>query len=253
MSIRFILVCLLGLVVPNASFAAEDTVVIVKAEGNVAISDTTGNRERSVATKSVLLPKSVLLTGANGRAVVRLGSAGYVVLEKNSKIEIGNAKDHAGFLRQITGMIYYALNSIKEDQQKFEVRTTTAIIGIRGTRFLVADMPDRNEIGMRKGLISVASPEGEFEIHRKAEQDEFEAYKQEANVVIAKEKQAFEEYKADSQREFVEFKREFSLEANRMATFDGKRVVDRPLSAESRKNMETLETYAEKWLKEVND
>ena len=253
MSMRFILVCLLGLVVPNACFAAEDTAVIVKAEGNVAISDTTGKRERTVGTRSVLSPKSVLLTGENGRAVVRLGSAGYAVLEKNSKIEIGNTKDHAGFLRQITGMIYYALNSIKKDQQRFEVRTTTAIIGIRGTRFLVADMPDRNEIGMRKGLISVASPEGEYEIHRKAEQDEFEAYKQEANVAIAKENQEFEEYKAESQREFVEFKREFSLEANRMATFDGKRVVDRPLSAESIKDMETLETYSEKWLKEVRD
>lgn len=59
--------------------------------------------------------------------------------------------------------------------------------------------------------------EGEFEIHKKAEQDEFE------------------QYKANTQKEFIEYKREFGLEANRMASFDGKRVVDSPLSGETKK------------------
>ena len=93
----------------------------------------------------------------------------------------------------------------------------------------MTDIAGRNEIGMRKGLISVTSPEGEFEIHKKAEQDEFEAFKQEAEDAIAKEKSEFEKYKANTQKEFVEYKREFGLEANHMASFDGKRVVDRPL------------------------
>jgi ferric-dicitrate binding protein FerR (iron transport regulator) len=181
-----------------------------------------------------------------------MGNAGYIVLEKNSKVELGNPKDRAGFLRQLSGMVYYALNTIK-GKDNLEVRTKTATIGVRGTRFLVTDMPERNEIGMRKGLVSVTSPEGEFEIHRKAEQDEFEAYKQEARDVIAKEKREFDEYKAKTEREFVEYKREFSLGANRMASFDGKRVVDRPLSAESEKDMATMESYAEEWLKEVRD
>jgi hypothetical protein len=71
----------------------------------------------------------------------------------------------------------------------------------------VTDIAGRNEIGMRKGLISVTSPEGEFEIHKKAEQDEFEAFKQEAEVAITKENREFEEYKADTQKEFIEYKR----------------------------------------------
>lgn len=244
--------CLAGIVMASACFAAGDVIEVVKAEGSVATSDTFGKQEKAVASKSVLPPRNVLVTGPNGRAVVRMGNAGFIVLEKNSKVELGNPKDHAGFLRQITGMIYYALNAIKGDQ-KLEVRTKTATIGVRGTRFLITDMPDRNEIGMRKGLVSVTSPEGEFEIHRKTEQDEFEAYKQEARDAIAKEKREFDEYKAKTEHEFVEYKREFSLGANRMASFDGKRVVDRPLSAESIKDMENAETYAEEWLKEVRD
>lgn len=245
--------CLVGLVIANACLAAGETIEVVRAEGDVITSDASGKQETAVSSKSVLPPSNTLATGPNGRAVVRMGKAGYIVLEKNSKIEIGNAKDRAGFLRQITGMIYYALNAIKKDQRRLEVRTKTATIGVRGTRFLVTDLPERNEIGMRKGLVSVTSLEGEFEIHRKAEQDEFEAYKQQGKDAIAKQKREFDEYKASTEREFVEYKREFSLGANRMASFDGNRVVDRPLSAESIKDMETIESYAEEWLKEVRD
>lgn len=244
--------CLAGLAIANACLAAGDAIEVVKAEGSVATSDAFGKMESAVTSKSVLPPKNILTTGPNGRAVVRMGSSGYFVLEKNSKIEIGNTQDHAGFLRQITGMIYYAINAIKGDQ-KLEVRTKTATIGVRGTRFLIADLPERNEIDMRKGLVSVTSPDGDFEIHKKTEQDEFEAYKQEARNAIAKEKKDFEQYKAKTEREFVEYKHEFSLGANRMASFDGKHVDDRPLSAESIKDMETAESYAEEWLKEVHD
>ncbi len=247
-----LIICLAGLVMSDICYAAGDTIEVVKAEGSVATSDASGKKERAVTSKSVLPPKNILTTGPNGRAVVRMGNAGYFVLEKNSKIEIGNTQDHAGFLRQITGMIYYALNKIKGDQ-KLEVRTKSATIGVRGTRFLIADMPERNEIDMRKGEVSVTSPEGDFEIHKKSVQGEFEAYKQEAKDAIEKEKKEFDEYKAKTEREFVEYKREFSLGANRMASFDGKHVEDRPLSAESIKDIESSESYAEEWLKEVRD
>jgi hypothetical protein len=38
-----------------------------------------------------------------------------------------------------------------------------------------------------------------------------------------------------------------------MASFDGNRVQDRSLSAESIRDMESIESYAEEWLKEVRD
>jgi hypothetical protein len=244
---------LAGIIVANAAFAAGNAIEVVKAEGSVTTSDAAGKQEQAVAAKSILPPRNTLATGPDGRAVVRVGNSGFIVLEKNSRIEVGNPKDRAGFLRQITGMIYYALNAIKGDERTLEVRTRTATIGVRGTRFLIADLPERNEIGMRKGLVSVTSPEGEFEIHRKAETDEFEAYKQEAQDAIEKQKKEFEEYKAETEREFVEYKREFSLGANRMASFDGTRVVDRPLSAETEKDMAGFESYAAEWLNEVRD
>jgi len=233
--------------------ASEDAIEIVKSQGGVITSEAAGEQGQEEGSKGVFRSRNILSTGPKGRAVVRVGKTGFIIIEKNSKVEIESRSDNAGFFRHVTGMIYYALNALKGDQRRTEVRTASATLGIRGTRFLVTDMPERNEIGMRKGTVDVISPDSEFEIHRKAELDEFEAFKQEGRDAIAKEKKEFETYKADMEREFVEYKREFSLGANRMASFDGKRVQEGPLSEETRQDMESLEQYAEEWLKEVND
>lgn len=252
LSSRVILFCLVSIVIANGCFAASDDIVIVKSGGDVTTSDVSGKREKAVGSQAVLQPKSVLATGPNGRAVVRMGNAGYIVLEKNSKVELTNTKARSWFLRQITGMIYYAVHKMK-GEHSFEVRTTTAVAGVRGTRFLVVDTPKRAEIDMRKGKVSVTSPDGDFEIHKKTEQDDFEAYKQEGKEAIEEENRKFSEYKDNVEKEFVEYKREFSLGANLMASFDGKRVVVRPLSAESGKDMAAIEAYANEWLSEVVD
>lgn len=243
--------CVIAIFISGSSFAAE-SIEIVKASGQVSIKQD-GQKDRSVGSKSILPARHTLVTGPDGRVVVRVGETGYIVVEKNSTVELNHVGDHAGFFRQVTGMIYYAMRTLKRFRKPIEVRTATATLGIRGTRFLVVDFPDRKEIGVRKGQVSVTSLDSDFEIHKKAEQDAFEAFKQEAKDAIAKEKRDFEEYKAKSEREFIEYKHEFTLGANRMATFDGKRVDDRPLSVETNRDMETLEAYGKEWVEQVQD
>ena len=236
----------------TASSLADEQIEVVKAEGDVAVVQL-DQPTRKVFSKSILPAKNSLVTGPDGRAVVKIGGVGYIVVEKNSKIEINKSGDYTGIFRHVTGMIYYAMNVIQGSQRSISVKTATATIGVRGTRFLVSDLPDRKEIGMRKGLVNVESPGEAYEIHRQAQADEFEAYKKEAKDAIDEEKRKFAEYKATTEREFIEFKREFPLGADRMATFDGKKVTERALSGESKKNMESLEDYAAEWLKEVHD
>lgn len=241
-----------GLVMATPVFAA-GVIELVKVEGGVTVSDKPDGKQKAVASKSALPASPVLSTGADGRAVVRVGNTGFIVLEKNSRVEINNTNDRSGFFRQLTGMVYYAVNSIKGKDRTLEVRTKVATMGIRGTRFLVADTPDRLEVGMRKGTLAVQSPNAEFEIHKQAELDGFEAMKREGEAAVSKEKSDFNAYKESMQREFVEYKREFALGAGRMALFDGKRVDDRPLGGTTQQDMDALEGYAGEWLKEVRD
>ncbi len=236
------LIGFLGIAVSGLCMAA-DSIEVVRSNGSVTIKqDGTGEKG-----------KHTLVTGPDGRAVVRVGKSGFIVLEKNTTIQVDRPSKTGNFFRQVTGMIYFALNSLRKSSPRTEIRTATATIGIRGTRFLVTELPDRNEVGVRKGNINIESPEGEFEIHRQAEMDEFEAFKREGEEAIAKERGEFEEYKANQQREFIEYKREFGLSENRMASFDGSKVVERELSEASKKDMESLESYAKDWLKEVDD
>lgn len=241
------------LVLSNVAWAA-DNIEIMTAEGTVTVADAADKAGKPAQSKSVIATGNIVTTGADARAVVKVASDGYVVMGKNSKVEITqSSKDKPGFFKQISGAVYYAINSIKNRGRKVEVRTATTTIGIRGTRFIVTDTEERKEIGMRKGVVNVESVEGDFEIHKKSEQDEFESFKKEGAAAIEKTQREFDEYKQKTEQEFVEFKKEFSLSADRMASFDGKKVVDLPLSGETRKDMESLEDYAESWLKKVKD
>lgn len=247
-----LLLCVFGIIIVGTSYAS-DKIEVLASEGSVTVGDVSGKSEKTVQSKSVLPNTNVLTTGPTARAVVRVGSTGIIVVGKNSRVEINKPKDKPGFFRQISGLVYYAVNAITGKQRGVEVKTATSVIGIRGTRFIVTDVEGRNEIGMRKGLVSVTNPEGEFEIHKKAEMDEFEAFKKEGEAAIAQSEREFEEYKAKTQQEFVEYKKEFSLAADRMVSIDGNRVEDLPLSGQTKKDMESFEEYAEDWLNKVND
>ncbi len=235
------------------SLAAAHPIQIVKTEGSVTVSNPSDNQTRPVANRSILPQANILSTGPNGRAVVKVGTAGFIVLDKNSRVEINQANEHAGFFRQISGLVYYAVNTIKGQDRTQEVRTKTATMGIRGTRFLVADTPERREVGMRKGTLTIASPNADFEIHKRAEQDEFEAMKREGEQAIAREQAEFQAYQANTEREFIEYKKVFSLSADRMVSFDGNRVDDRPLSGETRQSLESLEGFGALWINQVQD
>lgn len=245
-------ICLFSFTSTTMALAAE-TIEIVKSEGIVETGAPEQQTRSPVHEKSEIPANNIVSTGPDGRAVIKVGKSGYIVLEKNSSVEINKSSTHANIFRQVTGLIFYALNSIRGTQKSVEVVTSTATIGIRGTRFLVADTPERKEIGMRKGQISVTSPDEAFEIHRKAEADEFAAFKKEAREAIKKEQREFAEYKEETQREFIEYKREFSLSAGRMVSFDGKRVAESALSKETEADMQSLEDYAGNWLKKVRD
>ena len=240
------------LVSPMAAWASE-RIEVVKSEGMVETAAPDQITRTPVHEKSEIPANNIVTTGPDGRAVIKVGKSGYIVLEKNSTVEINKSSSQANIFRQVTGMIFYALNAIRGSRKPVEVVTSTATIGIRGTRFLVADTTDRKEIGMRKGQISVTSPDEAYEIHRQAEADEFAAFKKEAQDAIKKEQREFAEYKAETKREFIEYKREFSLKAGRMVSFDGRRVAESALSKETETDMQSLEDYAGEWLEKVQD
>ncbi|NCN88446.1 MAG: FecR domain-containing protein [Gallionella sp.] len=236
----------------NALAAA--AVEVVKNEGQLSIRAERSGNGPSTPSSGILSGKNILVASGNGRAVVRIANVGYIVLEKNSSVEIGNSQNHASFFRHLTGVIYYAINTIKNQSRLVEVRTKSASLGIRGTRFLVFDMNEKIGIGMRKGTVKVLSEMKKFEIHRTIELNEFKAFREEGIKSLNREKKAFNDYKNSTQDEFVEYRQEFFLKANRMVSIDREQRVDElPLGGEIQTKMESLEHYSEYYLNQVLD
>jgi hypothetical protein len=237
----------------SRGFAQADVAEVVRVEGSAQARDRAGAAQGPVRVGTRLAEGGTIETGDNGRVVVKLGTTGFAVLDRKSKLEVPPPKERAGLLRQITGWIYYAIRSDSNRKEHVSVRTTVATIGIRGTRFLVVDVPGRNEVGMRKGQVNIESPEGEFELLRTAEKDEFESYKQQGSAAVEQEKKDFEKFEASTKSEFAQYTREFTLGADRQAVFDGKQVREQALSAEARQEMESAEDFGARWLATVKD
>jgi len=235
--------------------AAGEGIEIVARSGNIGI--VSGNLIRPLQGNVSVPSGTTLATSGNARAVVRVGSTGYIVLGESSRIRIGKPADHAGLFRQITGIIYYAINTLKGDRKgdrhPINVRTDVSSLGIRGTRFMVITTPDKAEVAMRKGVIAVQSTDGEFELYKHIENDQFEAYQQQAEQAMQHVQREFEEYQDQSRQAFLKYTEEFDLSANQMVSIDGKRATTRGLSAEAENEMGDMERYAGQWLKQVHD
>ena len=242
---------LLGLTTVGVCFA-DDAIEVVKSEGVIQVGEP-DKQATDTGVKRLTGKRYVFNTGANGRAVVKVGNSGFVVVERNSSLEVDRSSGAVNVFRQISGMIYYAMNKVQSSMHKVKIKTTTAVIGVRGTRFVVVEEEARKEIGMRKGQISVTSPRDEYEIHRKQEEDEFAAFKKEAADAISSEKKAFEDYRADTAKEFVEYKRQFTLDKDRMVSFDGNKVTEGALNEKTTQDMESLESFGADWIETVRD
>src|SRR3989338_5469172 len=88
-----LIACISGAASSGNSFAAE-SIEVVKASGNVTMKQDDQQKGQPVAARSILPARHVLTTGSSGRAVVRIGEDGYIVVEKNTTIEISREKDN---------------------------------------------------------------------------------------------------------------------------------------------------------------
>lgn len=254
-SLQSLMLALCVSICPAVSRAASaDGIEIVRVEGAAAIHGSDGRVNRAVRPGTRVPPGGRVSTGEGARVVVRLGNSGFAVLDRKSELEVSrNGDDGVGLLRHVTGWIYYALSRATHRDKPVRIQTAVAALGIRGTRFLVVMVPDRNEVGMRKGTLDVESLKGEFELRRTGEQDEFEAYREQGRAAVQKEREEFQEYQAATEKAFAEYTRSFALDANRQAVFDGRKVREQALGADILRDMEAAEAFGAEWLEQVRD
>ncbi len=115
---------------------------IVDFQGSVEVK--LGKANWTAATKAAQLNQGDMIrTGANSTAVLELENAGIVDIKPNSELELSelttDKKDNSRrtVLDLSIGEILIKAKKLTADKSRFEVKTPTSVVGVRGTAFSV--------------------------------------------------------------------------------------------------------------------
>ena len=175
--------------------------------------DRNGADVNSQGTPALYIGDSVRSKRAS-TAWLTLADESRIILKERSAISLHGIKK----VSADKGIILFDIR--KQGQaQGLKVVTKTAVIGVKGTRFLVDASDDTLSIYLSEGNIAVQSLQGDFKRHRQRQQDEAEDY-------YEKQRDAYQEYLKGLQQEFVEYVREFDMKANSAIVISNQEVRD---------------------------
>lgn len=201
-------------------------------EGSVKVKSE-GSFKKSKLTKGVEIKKGDLITTSKkARAVLKLLDGSTLILDASSTLHFTSLNG----VEQQEGKIYYKITS-RDAKNSLKVKTPFAIIGIKGTTFIV-DSGEGASVKLKEGLIGIESIKEEFELYRKAVEKQFEDF-------MAEQQASFEEYKQVQKPGFVEITKAFDLQAGSTISFDGKKATESSWTKEDDAEFERFEKYME--------
>ena len=109
----------------------------------------------------VLMKGDVVKTGKTGKATVVLAAGDTISIAPNSSLGITREpvkkikKTFSGFLLSAIGKIRAKVKRIK--RRRIEIRTANAVIGVKGTEFIVEYVNKQTTVGTLEGLVNMES------------------------------------------------------------------------------------------------
>ncbi|MBL6999364.1 MAG: FecR domain-containing protein [Gammaproteobacteria bacterium] len=177
---------------------------------------------------------SEIKTGDGQRIAIKTQQGDVLIANQNATIKLVKP----GFFSHLFGKIYYFISSGKD--RNVAVQTSTATLGIRGTKFIIdTDQADNSKerVSLVEGALNFDSNDDElFQLYRQRELDEFELYRKQQMT-------EFQEFKQQMMEEFVAYKASIQLEAGFALQFDGKKAVRAPLDPSVNSEIEEFEQF----------
>jgi len=231
------------------TYAGEYRGEVISATGEVYIIDSAGEHHAVEGPGYPVRETDTLVTDQGGTAIISFNDGVLSVLNENSRLRV----EKTYWLSHLGGKIYFTFRKVFNGTR--HVKTRFATLGIRGTTFIIYDNNDQQAVALQEGLLDIESHGPAFEIHRRHQLDEFEAFKQQQMQQQQKEelRKEFDEYRQQLQREFIEFKRNFSMQAEHVISFDGDRVDERVIDDDAMADFENFEAIAGDLLEEFRE
>lgn len=214
--IKVLLVLALLLVNVDISSAVEKAGEINKYKGNLKV-----YKEGEIWGQSVkkrnheLFVKDVVKTKRRAMAHITFIDGSEAYMKEKSILEIEKIKDIAVG----EGRVIFNVKEQGSFLGWIIIRTKTAVIGVKGTKFLVDVDKDKLQIYLKEGALNIKSVEDAFIRYRKKEGADYEDFKK-------NEIDEFKKFKETMEEEFKEFVKEFDMEGGTAISIDGKEVRD---------------------------
>ncbi len=194
--------------------------IVQKAEGIVKVKHEGSIKKKRVKQGYEIQNGDIISTYRKASAVLKLEDGSDVVLGEKAMIAFASSLD----LMQKEGKVYYKITP-KDIKNKLKIKTNFAIIGIKGTTFIVNSDQNDSYVALKEGLIGIKSIKEQFEHYKQKVLSEYEAY-------VKQQQKEFEKYKKQQEEYVVEMTKEFDLKAGNVVTFKGQKAIENKLQTE---------------------
>ena len=203
------------------TFLSASTLGIVqKVDGIVKVKHKDSIKKSKVKNGYEIQEGDIISTFRSSDAVLSLKDDSKVILKSKSTIAFIDADN----IHQSGGKVFYKITS-RDAKHKLKIKTNFAIIGIKGTTFIVGSDANDSYVALKEGLIGVESIKEQFRLYKKKVLDEYEAY-------VRKQQQGFKEFKEKGEEYVMEVTPSFDLHAGNVVSFEGDKAVENPLEKE---------------------
>ena len=218
---------------------------VLKFSGDVEVVNAKGEKRSVKQADEELNENDTIVTKEDARIVVQFDDGALSVLDEKSRLRV----EKTSWFSYLGGKVYFTFKKVFGDTRR--VKTRAATIGIRGTTFIISENDEQNgeSVALKEGLLQVESTGPAFEIHKKKVMDEFAQFKQQQQQAKQAMQDEFDQYKKQTQQEFVEYRRNFTLQPNRVINLSGYRVDETAMTEANKADFESFETEAEDLIK----
>lgn len=218
---------------------------VLKFRGDVEVVDARGKTRVIKETDATLNENDTIVTKKGARVIVQFDDGALSVLDEKSRLRV----EKTSWFSYLGGKVYFTFKKVFGEPRR--VRTGAATIGVRGTTFIIDENADKDgeSVALKEGLLQIESNGPAFEIHKKKALNEFEQFRQQQLQAKQDMLNEFERYKQQTQREFIEYRRQFTLRPNRVISLRGYRVDEAELSDANRADFRSFEDEAEDLIK----
>jgi len=206
--------------------AIESIGTVISFKGNVKVKAKGSIKKQRVSKGNPIHAGDLFVSSKKSSVVLKLIDGSLIVLDELSSIYFNSIYN----AQQLDGKILYKITS-RNAKNSLKIKTPFAVIGIKGTTFIVSATKKDASVKLKEGHIGIASLNADFELYRKKVQKEFNDYKAKQDTAMQAQLDNFENYKKGQEKYATMQKtKEFDLEAGNSISFNAQIAKEKSFS-----------------------